>query len=1107
VEIRVLGPLEVVDDGRDLTPARPKQRALLALLAMRANAVVPADVLIEALWGESPPETAPNALQGHVSALRKVLGPNAIDTRPPGYALRFDAKRLDVGRLEALVEQGYAERDPARRSELFRSALGLFRGDPLSDFRYEDFARAEIERLEDIRLAALEERIEAELGLGRHTELVPELERLVLAHPLRERLWRQLMLALYRTGRQGDALDVYREARRRLADELGLEPGPMLKQLERQILAQDPVLELGAADERPAGTVTFLFSDIEGSTRLLRELGPVYAKALEEHRTLVRTTFAGHRGHEVDTQGDAFFVSFPSAREAVAAALEAQRAFAGHAWPEGKDLRVRMGVHTCEAQPTPEGYVGIGVHRAARICAAGHGGQVLVSQTTRELLAEDPLEDADLKDLGPHRLKDLTQAERLYQLLAAGLETEFPPLDTLESRPTNLPVQPTSFVGREDDLAEVRRRLLRDDVRLLTLTGAGGTGKTRLALQAAADLLEQFPAGAFFVGLAPVGDPEQVVPAIAQALGVKESGGRTTADALEEYLAERKLLLLADNLEHVVAAASALSKLLAAAPDVTLLATSREPLRVSGERVYPVPPLPTSEAVALFVERAQAVRPEFELTQANAHAVTEICRRLDGLPLAIELAAARVVLFPPAALLSRLDERLKLLTGGARDRPERHQTLRAAIDWSHELLAEPRKALFARLAVFSGGWTLEAAEAVCDGDLDVIDGLSSLLDKNVIRLDGTDEEPRLEMLETIREYALEQLRERGEAEEMRRRHALWAVELVGTARAHLRRPEQTAWIPRMQIERDNVRAALAWALDRRDDESAARLAVAMEAIWRRRGEFEEGGRWLERVLTLEIADEGLRARALAAGAMLASKAGQLDSADARYQESVATLRRLGDRAGLAEALRGLAELQTVKKDYGAARVTADEAMALFEEIGDMGAVGGRLINLGIVAMEEGNPAEARALLERAVAVATAAGDHEVVASATHGLGDAALVAGRLDEAVAHYRSSLGSADAQMDDRTVAHCLAGLAAVDASRGQAVRAGRLWGTVRELIEGVGGRLDPDAKTRYERAFAALDDSERAALDDASAAPFSRDEAVATALALDASRASGS
>jgi predicted ATPase/class 3 adenylate cyclase len=560
-----------------------------------------------------------------------------------------------------------------------------------------------------------------------------------------------------------------------------------LQRLERQILNQDSTLDLGEEGQPPSGTVTLLFTDIEGSTSLLHELGELYGDALATHRRLLREACARHGGSEIDTQGDAFFVAFASASDAVAAALDAQLALAAQRWPHDRELRVRMGIHTCEARQTGEGYVGVGVHRAARICTAGHGGQVLVSHTTRELLAEEPVGEVALRDLGPHRLKDLTQPERIFQLVAEGLDDQFPPLDTLDARPTNLPTQPTPLIGRERELAQVRDRLVSDEVAILTLTGSGGTGKTRLGLQAAADSLGRFPSGTFFVALAPLSDPELVVPTIAQVLGLRVPRGRALMQVLAEYLAQRKLLLVLDNVEHVVAAARAVAKLVAAGPGLTVLATSREPLHVSGERVFPVPPLElpdvgadwesvvANEAVSLFVERAQSLRPDFELTEANAPAVAAICRRLDGLPLAIELAAARVSLFPPAALLGRLDERLEVLTGGARDRPARHKTLRATLDWSHDLLSEPRRRLFARLAVFVGGWTLEAAETVCNGDLDVFDGLASLFDKSLVRLEGSDEEPRFALLETIREYALEKLRESGEESERRDRHLAWSL--------------------------------------------------------------------------------------------------------------------------------------------------------------------------------------------------------------------------------------------------------------------------------------------------------------------------------------------
>ena len=475
-----------------------------------------------------------------------------------------------------------------------------------------------------------------------------------------------------------------------------------------------------AMRELPNGTVTLFFTDIEGSTRLLIELGDRYAEVLAHHRRLMREAFATHGGVEVDTQGDAFFVVFARPQDAVAAAADAQRAHAG------RPIRVRIGIHTGTPTLTEEGYAGLDVHRAARVMAAGHGGQVLVSQTTCDLLDGT----FGMRDLGEHRLKDLTAPQRLYQLLIEGLPVAFPALKTLEGRPTNLPVQPSPLIGREGELAEVCFLLRRNDVRLLTLTGPGGSGKTRLALQAAAELLDEHEGGTFFVGLAPVTEPELVVPTIAQTLGLREWPGRTISETLRDYLERKTVLLLLDNLEQVVDAASAIGDLLASCPKLSILATSREPLRLAAEREYPVDPLSSDDAVALFTERARTAKPHFDLTPENEAVVREICGRLDDLPLAIELAASRVKLLPLQALRDRLNERLSLLTGGARDAPERQRTLRAAIDWSFRLLAEDEQALFARLGVFPGSFSLEAAEAITGGDLE---GTASLLDKSLLR--------------------------------------------------------------------------------------------------------------------------------------------------------------------------------------------------------------------------------------------------------------------------------------------------------------------------------------------------------------------------------------
>src|SRR5215210_3959998 len=479
--------------------------------------------------------------------------------------------------------------------------------------------------------------------------------------------------------------------------------------------------------ELPCGTVTLLFTDIEGSTRLLEQFGDAYEQVLAEHRRLIREAVAAHDGVEVDTQGDAFFVAFERASDALAAAWEAQREL---------ELPVRMGIHTGEPQLTTGGYVGIDVHRAARICAAAHGRQVVVSETTQRLLDGVPL-----RDVGEHRLKDLGQPVRLFQLG----DEDFPPLRSLNQ--TNLPTQPNPLVGREREVSELTKLL--GDARLVTLTGPGGSGKTRLALEVAAEVVERFDGGVFWVPLAAVTDPELVEATIAQAMGAHTG--------LAQHVGSNAMLLLLDNLEQVLAAAPGLSELLEQCANLRLLVTSRALLRVAGERDYPVDPLPEDDAVALFRERAASAEP--------IEAVQEICRRLDGLPLAVELAAVRTRLLSPSELLERLEHALPILTGGRRDAPERQRTLRATIEWSYDLLADEEQQLFRRLAVFSGSFTIEAAEAVCDAELET---LEALLEQSLVRRWASG---RLGMLETISEYAREQLEASDEAERIARRHA------------------------------------------------------------------------------------------------------------------------------------------------------------------------------------------------------------------------------------------------------------------------------------------------------------------------------------------------
>jgi predicted ATPase len=567
--------------------------------------------------------------------------------------------------------------------------------------------------------------------------------------------------------------------------------------------------------------------------------------ALARHDKLLVLAIEERGGYAFKTVGDAFCAAFTTGPDALEAALEIQRRLLSSEWRENERLKVRMALHTGTAEEQDGDYVGPPLNRVARLLSAAHGGQVLLSLATQELVRDQLPGLTSLRDLGEHRLKDLFRPERVFQLVAPELPSAFPPLRTLGAYRNNLPLQPTPLIGREKEVSDVCNLLRGDETHLLTLTGPGGTGKTRLTLQAAADLLDDFPDGTCFVQLATLPEGELFSSAVAETLGVRETGEQPLDEGLKDYLRERRLLLVLDNFEQVLGAAPTVTELLAAAPGVKVLATSRAPLGLYGEHVFPVPPLTLPdlksspslesltqyEAVGLFVERARAVKPEFKVTNESAPAVAEICVRLDGLPLAIELAAARIKMLPPRAMLQRLSSRLKLLTGGARDLPERQRTLRGAIEWSHALLDKGEQVLFARLAVFSGGRTLEAIDPICDaeGDLpvDTFEGVSSL-DKSLLRQEeGPGEEPRFVMLETVHEFAREKLQESAEAGEIKRTHAQYFLTLAAQAYPELKGANQLEWLDRLEAEHDNMRVALSWALERKEAEVAFRLGGAL----------------------------------------------------------------------------------------------------------------------------------------------------------------------------------------------------------------------------------------------------------------------------------------
>jgi predicted ATPase/class 3 adenylate cyclase len=788
--------------------------------------------------------------------------------------------------------------------------------------------------------------------------------------------------------------------------------------------------------ELPTGTVTFLFTDIEGSTKLLHELGDGYADVLAEHRRILRDAFAVHDGVEVDTQGDAFFVAFTRASDAIAAAANAQRELAGG------PIRVRMGIHTGEPLRTGEGYVGIDVHRAARIAAVGHGGQVLISQSARDLVEADLPADLALDDLGEHRLKDLSAPQQIFQLVGEGLEREFPPLATLETRPTNLPPQPTRLIGREQELAEVGGLLRRVDVRLLTVTGPGGAGKTRLALQAAADLLDDFADGVFFVGLAGVAEPSLVIPAIAQTLGVKESGGLSAEEALERFVHERELLLVLDNLEHVLDAASQIHQLVLNARALKAISSSRAPLRVSGELEYPIPELADEDAVALFHERAQAIKPDFRLN-GDATTVGEICRRLDGLPLAIELAAARAKVLSPIALLERLEQRLPMLSVGARDLPDRQRTLWDTIAWSYELLDAGEQRLFSRLALFVGGFTLAAAEQVCDADLDV---LTSLVEKSLVR----HHEERFRMLETIREFALERLEESGEVEQVAHRHIEFLLGLVSDKDASFRyaTPE---WLERVGSEQDNLRAALQLARRLDDPRHELQLVALTGRFWEVHGHLAEGLRRIVEALDRDPeAPAEIRAPALSCAGMIAYKQG--DYATARdIAEQLGRLHaETRDSIGSADALNLLGVIAARDGSYGEARDLLERAKSMRERIGDEAGVHVSTHNLGLLALNQADYGHARPALEEALAIAQ---KHEwdiFIANGTGDLGFAELGEGRFERARAHFAAGLEVALQMGWRENVAYCLVGFSSLDFAKARLERAAHSLGHVDRIVE---------------------------------------------------------
>jgi predicted ATPase/class 3 adenylate cyclase len=832
--------------------------------------------------------------------------------------------------------------------------------------------------------------------------------------------------------------------------------------------------------EYPSGTVTFLFTDVEGSTRRWEQDSPAMLDAVERHFTLLDEAIVAHHGVRFKTIGDAIQAAFPTAPDALRAAVSAQQALAAAEWGALGPLSVRMALHTGAAEPRHGDYLAPALNRLARLLASAAGGQTVLTEATRNLVRDDLPAGVQLRDLGLHRLRDLREAEHVFQVDAEGLPAQFPPLQTVDRPLHNLPAPVTPFIGREREVADIQSRLADPAVRLLTLTGPGGTGKTRLAMQVASDLTPSYPDGVWFVPLAAVSAPGRVAAAIADALGVRESPGEPITDSLRAFLRTRRLLLVLDNFEHVIEAATLVSDLLATAPGLQILATSRMPLRISGERDAPVQPLGLparesgisldealgAEAVRLFVDRARAVRPDFVLTEGNVETVVAICRRLDGLPLAIELAAARMRLLSPEAILARLHSRLSLLTGGGRDRPERQQTLRAAIAWSHDLLDDAEQALFRRLAVFAGGWTLEGAEAVVNAvsepDLPVIDCLGALLDNSLIRQAdsgqaGPSSDPRFAMFQTMREFAQEQLAASGEREEIEAAHAAYFLTMAQDAEPHLMGKSAAVWLAHLETEHENLRAALGWLRGQGDAAGAVRLAGALWRFWWLRGHIGEGRDELEAAIALspgaEPGDETSRATALDGAGVLAETLGDYERARDLHAQALELSREHGDRTGIARALGNLGVLAFDEQDDDQATALLEESLGLARDLHDDHLVATALNDLAGVAFHRGDLRQAEALYQESLTLRRRIGSQSDVARALNNLGGVAHTMKAFDRVVALFEESLELYRETGDRWGAAGALNGLALAAIHQGDTAAAVAQFAESAELFRAAG------------------------------------------------------
>jgi predicted ATPase/class 3 adenylate cyclase/Tfp pilus assembly protein PilF len=1143
LSIRLFGPFEArLPDGSLLPLRSRKEQWLLALLALQHSRPRERAWLAGTLWPDSSPTQSLANLRNCLTGLRRALGPEGHrlgSPTPRTLVLDLTGTEVDLLAFDAAIARGD---EPS-----LAVAVGLHQGALLEECS-EAWALPERERREQAFLQALEQLAACAVNRSARGEAEGYLRRAIEVDPLRESAYRALMRLLAEAGRYAAVLQVYRELRLGLHQELNAEPDPETTALFRQLRAEareqsagrsqvaaranrtrvisPPMSEPSLSSSRiqkpelrapsaPQGTLTFLFTDVEGSTRLWEGHPETMRAALARHDALLHRSLEAHGGFIFKTVGDQFCAAFAAAPDAMAAALAAQRLLQAQEWRDLGALPVRMALHTGTAEERGGDYFGPALNRIARLLEAGHGGRILLSQATVELVRDQLPEGADLRDLGLHRLRDLTRPEQIFQLVAPGLPASFPPLRSLEAFRHNLPAQLTSFIGREREIEEVKRLLAGS--RLLTLTGAGGCGKTRLALQVAADRVEAYRDGVWFVPLAALTDPALVPQTMATALGVREDPGRRLTATLEEYLRGREALLLMDNCEHLLTAAAELTEeLLQACPRLQILATSREGLGLLGEQTYRIPPLslPTAgrespetlmeyEAVQLFAERARLSQPAFTVTEGNAAAVAEVCRRLDGIPLAIELAAARLKALPVEQIAARLEDRFRLLTGGSRTALPRQQTLRALIDWSYDLLSGPERAVLRRLSVFAGGWTLEAAEAIVAGDeievQEVLDLLRQLVERSLVVYESREGMDRYRLLETIRQYARDRLLEAAECEAVGARHRDWFVALTERAEPRLRYgAEQAAWLDRLEREHDNLRAALEWCQATEGGEEAGlRLVGALTDFWRKRGHLSEGWQCIANALAAgRTASVVARGKALA-GAMLIARVqyehgarfddarealaaeglalgretgdrwlmahsllgmgwaawywGDSGQTEALYEEGLALAREVGDKWLIALLLQNLGMVIAVRGDDELARTLHQEALDLNEELEDTWQIAVQQMHLGWLAQRQRNYDQARALFSEAMVVWRGIGDRRHFVLALNSLAYLALIQKEYETAQSRYEEALQIARELDEPIRIVEALLGLSGVARGHGEHEKARALLDEARSVDPG--------------------------------------------------------